>query len=528
MPLVHWRRAKGFAGSLAHFGGKLKVAGPTFAPVVGHHAPCTTAEAIAEIGQNASAYEGSEIFDDPPDFIFCGATDTETEIHALFARLNDIHPVALCAYSGNHYSRFDWSRYDGAICTDRATHAAARHNRVPSVLFRPAFSFDDFPYREQPPTDHLILRSYIQLFQTRFPVGFGLFQKAVARYAAPEWPDVLIENVEEQPLAVVAERMTESAATLHLKDREGFGWSILESMAVGRPVILQTGLVRQMAMEGWALGNRSALFFDDFDGLDRIVARLRSDRAYLRELQISSAATVRALYDPVQSASAGELAELLAALAALARRRWSRRGESRRAILADVAPLPPTLDRNVAPETALLESEFQGEALIVPGASLQTGGRYRADGSIAVASPRKGRIICSGPGVTIVPGTYDVAFVFARDADPRLECTVAGGRATKNAPAAVLGLRRDLAGEESIIRGTFTWPHEPDWRLSLQVRALDDLESEVVLKRVELRRRTVPVIAAADAASPSEEIALDPEQIPAAAWIPGRAHGLPF
>ncbi len=160
MPVVHWCRAKGFAGSLAQFGAKLKVAGPTFAPVVGHHAPCTTERAIAEIGPNVSAYEGSEIFDDPPDIIICGATSIESEIHALFARLNDIHPVALCAYSGNHYSRFGWSRYDGAICTDRATHAAARHNRVPSILFRPAFSLEDLPYREQPQTERLILRSY--------------------------------------------------------------------------------------------------------------------------------------------------------------------------------------------------------------------------------------------------------------------------------------------------------------------------------------------------------------------------------
>jgi hypothetical protein len=69
------------------------------------------------------------------------------------------------------------------------------------------------------------------------------------------------------------------------------------------------------------------------------------------------------------------------------------------------------------------------------------------------------------------------------------------------------------------------------------VRTLEDIESEVVLKRIEVRRRADSGVATAEIVSLSEagkdvaaaeEMPLDPDQIAAAAWIPGRTRGLPF
>ena len=129
------------------------------------------------------------------------------------------------------------------------------------------FSFDSFPYRKQPATDSLVLRSYIQGFADRFTTAYEIYRKSAQALNERTGGESKIKNVQYRSLAEVNRLMVESSATLHIKDQEGFGWSVLESMAVGRPVILHRGLAKHMAMEEWAVDGKTAVYFDTADEL---------------------------------------------------------------------------------------------------------------------------------------------------------------------------------------------------------------------------------------------------------------------
>lgn len=418
MPSVHPRRTKGVAESLRIVGGELILCGRTFAFPVGGNKAYDDAAAKREFGPNVSVYEGEEIFESPPDVMIVGAETAERDMAALHNRLRARHPIALCFYSGNFHSAFTWSLYDGGICTDRATEIVAKYHRVPIYRYRPMLQFDALPFRETIPSKTVYFRSFINKFEDRYPFAYKFMLQTQARYASR--PDIVIENVEGLPLAKAFDRMAATTATLHIKDQEGFGWSILESMAIGRPVILQRGLARNMALEDWSIEGETAYYFDTYDDLDRLIERFK-DLDFTAEAHRRAASGVRRIYDPVPSARG--LLRFLSNISEYSSLRWVP-GVGRQGFLTNITRHKPKLDPLRSDAFEILLGAKESDTLFASPSLFERNYALAVSSSeIVFGAAPEGQFYFYGPNLSLAPGNYEAEFLV----DGGVSCDVFAG-----------------------------------------------------------------------------------------------------
>jgi hypothetical protein len=342
MPVAHGRRALGVAGSLRRIGMTMVVNDETASL-----GPTTDGRYSAErardtLGPDVEVVGGEDILARPPDVMIVGRRDHEPAMYELWRRLNEIRPVVFCAYSGVYQAPYTFRRYHGIIATDVATRIVARTHGIPALKFFPDFAFDEYSYVPELPSGRVVLRSYTNHLAKRFPFAHRFHAVCAEALAARFGDRVTVENVQGVSRQRTRELMVESTATLHIKDQEGFGWSVVESLATGRPVISQAGLSRNMAYLEWTGEAARDLVFVTPDGLVRIVERLQDDLDWRARLQREAAETIRQRYDPAAHAEA--LGEFLTALVTVERHRWRRWGG---ATSPAVRPYEPTLDPGV-------------------------------------------------------------------------------------------------------------------------------------------------------------------------------------
>lgn len=404
MPSVHPRRTKGVASSLNAVGIPLYIAGKSFSPDVGIHRSYSQEEATRLFGQNVFVYEGNEIFDSPPDIILSGREDSENQLFSLAEKIRSTQYCALVLYSGNFHSHFTWEMYQGAICTDKATQLIAKWQGIPAFEYRPAFSFDSFPYQPGSKDKGIILRSYIQTFEERYPTAFKIHESLSKKFNSDAWPNVEIENVRDRSLQDVERLMRESTATVHIKDQEGFGWSVLESLSVGRPLILQSGLAKHMAMTNWAIQDKTALYFDNDEDLEKIITKLRDDPEWRTNFQKETASNIRAIYDFYSSAR--ELKEFLEHLIGLEKYRWIA-GVPFKTPLSKIPAHRPTSEALFKQGFELIDAKnLASKSVKIPGAAFFSAGRYDESGCLEINLKDK-RYAAWGPFFSLNPGTYN-------------------------------------------------------------------------------------------------------------------------
>ena len=261
MPSVHPMRTLELARSLKHVGCELFLTGPTASHDLGRELRLTTHEAQQRFGTNVGAYEGDELFESPPDVFIVGSEVAEDASFELYNALSQKRECIICAYSGNFQSNFRWRRYSGVIATDIASTIIARSMGIPTIQFQPCFDFSDWPF--QGPNvkgKPLVFRSYINRIDDRYPLASRLLKEHL-RPAIEEAFDgeVLYENVDGQAHSALPELIGQSAGTIHVKDQEGFGWSVLETLASGRPLIYQAGLSKHMTFRKWIVDGEFGL-----------------------------------------------------------------------------------------------------------------------------------------------------------------------------------------------------------------------------------------------------------------------------
>lgn len=337
MPLIHAALMVGMAASFARAGILMRVSGPTMRPAQSRERRMTSADAAATFGAHVSAYEDDDVLGDPPDVVLMGQVANEAPTFRLVNRLRRLHPVVLCAYSGRMQSSFDWRRYDGVVANDVASRAIARYHGVPALKFFPNFDVDAYPFRREPEQDRVVLRSFINDFEARFPLSAGFFAECRAVLTARFGDRVVVENISRQNRSAVRRLMARSTATLHIKDSEGYGYAVLEAMATGRPLILQNALARNMAYCEWSVPDRSRFGIDRPEDLVPLVERMFADRDWRGRIQQAAADDVRRLDF---QAHAERLRGFFEALMLVARARWSpvRRSD------AAIAAFAPSLD----------------------------------------------------------------------------------------------------------------------------------------------------------------------------------------
>lgn len=148
----------------------------------------------------------------------------------------------------------------------------------PAQEIRPILPYCDLPH-DIDPTFQISpprIESYIQEYAQTWPRGYRLFQEIQRAL-----PDYAITNIEGLPRSENLARRPGTVATLHLKDEEGYGYTVLESAAMGIPVILSQDLRNKTP--GLALGE-TAVYAEDVSQATTLLHRLVEEPEYRNEL----------------------------------------------------------------------------------------------------------------------------------------------------------------------------------------------------------------------------------------------------
>ena len=91
----------------------------------------------------------------------------------------------------------------------------------------------------------------------------------------------------------ISQLMKDSMATIHVKQKEGFGYAICHSLASGRPVIMYNKYRDSKTYNNWCIHNETSIFFDRYEDLFIKLTRYIFDQSYRYELQERAAQKIR-------------------------------------------------------------------------------------------------------------------------------------------------------------------------------------------------------------------------------------------
>jgi hypothetical protein len=241
------------------------------------------------IPSNVRCLNKEEILEIKPEIIFITAYENQFEI------LNEIWPhlqhcSKLAFYSGNDYwaEAYPWYLVQNYLCADYLAFTLCQKHGINHLYYRPWVDYDSFSFGG--PTECNKINSYINDYEGNFPKEYEFSQ---ALKEAVDFIDFeFCEGLEKKN---VVKKMHDSLATLHVKNLEGYGYTIIESMACGRPVFLSSALSKNKSYENWAVENKTCLYFEDSRDFACKAKALIDSKDYREYLQGKCAATIREL-----------------------------------------------------------------------------------------------------------------------------------------------------------------------------------------------------------------------------------------
>ena len=178
---------------------------------------------------------------------------------------------------------FDW--FKNHIAINEPSYLDAKRNGCNAVMSRiPTDNRIFKPFHIQ---KELTVNSYIHYYKKYWKNSYNIFKKM-----SEEFPNIkfVSNGFEEDKVLIspldVAEAMNSSLATAHIKEKEGYGHTVIESMSCGIPVIAPRALIRGKIMENWVT-NDTAIIFDNInDFRDRFNKYLLGDNVAMSKKAI--------------------------------------------------------------------------------------------------------------------------------------------------------------------------------------------------------------------------------------------------
>lgn len=205
----------------------------------------------------------------------------------MLKQRRDVHLIYFC---GNEIPNYRWDLVNNLLCADEISWL--RHgSSIPNASrYYPWIDYGRFAWIE--PNDSRKLVSCIINYESRYPADF-----AMARAIVNSIPGLTHELVDKVSHARVAEIIQRCAASLHIKPEEGYGYSVIESLACGRPVIAPREYVQGRAMARWCIDGETALLFDSVDEARQSLSLFFDDADLRHKLQYSAANSIRRIVD---------------------------------------------------------------------------------------------------------------------------------------------------------------------------------------------------------------------------------------
>ena len=226
-----------------------------------------------------------EFGDTPMDILFLLCK--EQELGQWWQLVKAPHPKATVVhYSGNDHTGYEPSKVDFLLAADSTT-AKACHPKH-QLNFFPILPYQDLPEPEPNRAERAQSKigSYVQSMEQHWPVQHAMFTKLLEMLKGYKVEGLNHSGAGRQ---VCWEYMLRSLLTVHFKGAEGYGYSVLESLAMGVPVISTKALVFGRTLEkffihgqtGWVVeGPTEALNIIDAMNHNRPALQAMGQRAY--------------------------------------------------------------------------------------------------------------------------------------------------------------------------------------------------------------------------------------------------------
>jgi hypothetical protein len=208
-----------------------------------------------------------------------------------------------------HYSGNDSVPYqkpvDYLIAADSTTTSICN----PKLHLRmfPILPYDNYEY--QGPRKHTeilpLVGSYIFKLEKYWPLSFQRFE-FVRNFCAKRGIQVI--NYESVGRGLARDTMRESLLTLHFKGSEGYGYTVLESMALGIPVIIMRDLIASRTLSEFMTSDNSWIIDKPEEALD-IILDCNNDRELINKKGHEAATSLRRLL--VEEDQVSQLKEFL-------------------------------------------------------------------------------------------------------------------------------------------------------------------------------------------------------------------------
>lgn len=202
---------------------------------------------------NALTLNKQEILDWKPDSIIITCYESTFEVlYELLPKLPKTTKIAF--FSGNNYPDwiYPWYLIKNYLAADLPSHnLCKKHNIANCLLYRPFVDYDKFKYN---PTSSMAVGSYICDFEKNFPDYYKFSRQLEAQV-----PEIKHNFHTKSTRDEVWESMNNSIATSHIKV-DGYGYSIIQSMAVGRPVFVHRDLAKQCSYQNWCIEGETAFY----------------------------------------------------------------------------------------------------------------------------------------------------------------------------------------------------------------------------------------------------------------------------
>lgn len=243
--------------------------------------------------RNVEIIENDEILTNPPDILFVNCDMNELDIFNIKNLLkNKNKDVKIAHYSGNN--KVPYTQVKNLIAVDAYTANTCNRANTNIVFWIPWIDFETLKFEDF--NDDLILNNYISHYYPHFYDSY-LFFKLIFDTSKYDLPLLNIYSPERCSPLEIYSLIDKSSGTLHIKETEGFGYSIIESLAKGRPVFLKRSFSLGSRLMNWCIENKTAFFFDDYSEFKTKIEEYFFNENYRHEIQQNCASIVRKIID---------------------------------------------------------------------------------------------------------------------------------------------------------------------------------------------------------------------------------------
>lgn len=211
-------------------------------------------------------------------------------------------------YYGNDYMEgmLPFEVIQNHMSADINSHHAAVEAGVNSFVIKPPIDYDLFCFKTIDEESEPSINTYIHFYKETWVRSYRIFSQfredaerelgIKFREFGRTGKDGEIKSPKDVPAVI-----HDSWLTSHIKEREGYGYGCIESMACGRPVIAYRPYVKPRAMSEW-VNEDLALLFDTPQELMTKLNYYVKNKDFRKEMQASVAAEIRKMIDPGKEA----------------------------------------------------------------------------------------------------------------------------------------------------------------------------------------------------------------------------------